>query len=248
LKVIDLGAGHSSSGESLCGRVISALKTAGLLSESVGAGYIDRNWPPALKQSGAWPLTSLRQSFLNGSLTRLIDPDTVLKTKIVEFVGRAEFGLASGPRPDGTYDRIYFNEPITYDDVTFETGVFLLRKDRAKALVAGVTPPSPEPIPGPFPGSPPISGPVPPVDPGPQPVPAPAMKTLRVVGTIQPELWNRLGTKVIPKLKAGTDLSVGIDFSVKIDAGLAPGVESDLRQILEDLGLREKVMIKSDGE
>jgi hypothetical protein len=137
LKVIDLGAGHSSSGESLCGRVISALKTAGLLSESVGAGYIDRNWPPALKQSGAWPLTSLRQSFLNGSLTRLIDPDTVLKTKIVEFVGKGEFGLASGPRPDGTYDRIYFDEQITYHDVTFETGVFLLRKDRAKGLLTG---------------------------------------------------------------------------------------------------------------
>jgi Protein of unknown function (DUF499) len=248
LKVIDLGAGHSSSGESLCGRVISALKTAGLLSESVGAGYIDRNWPPALKQSGAWPLTSLRQSFLNGSLTRLIDPDTVLRTKIVEFIGRGEFGLASGQTPDGTYDRLYFNEPITYDDVTFETGVFLLRKDRAKALVEGVTPsspvPTPEPIPGPFPGSPPISGPVPPVDPGTQPLPPSVMKTLRVVGTIQPELWNRLGTKIIPKLKAGTDLSVGIDFSVKIDAGLAPGVESDLRQILEDLGLKEKVRIE----
>src|SRR5206468_2043277 len=27
-------------------------------------------WPPALKDAGAWPLTSLRQSFLNGALTR----------------------------------------------------------------------------------------------------------------------------------------------------------------------------------
>ena len=31
---------------------------------SVGAGYIERNWPPALKDAGAWPLASLRQSFL----------------------------------------------------------------------------------------------------------------------------------------------------------------------------------------
>src|SRR5262249_46191198 len=29
LKVIDLGAGHSSSGETLCGRVVAALKSAG---------------------------------------------------------------------------------------------------------------------------------------------------------------------------------------------------------------------------
>ena len=79
LKVIDLGAGHSSSGETLCGRVIGALKSEALLNESVGAGYIERNWPPALKESGAWPLASLRQSFLNGSLTRLVDPDAILQ-------------------------------------------------------------------------------------------------------------------------------------------------------------------------
>lgn len=92
LKVIDLGAGHASGGETLCGRVVAALKSNALLNESVGAGYIDRNWPPALKESGAWPLSSLRQSFLNGSLTRLLDPDAVLKGKIVEFVTNGELG------------------------------------------------------------------------------------------------------------------------------------------------------------
>jgi hypothetical protein len=44
LKVIDLGAGHSSSGETLCGRVIAALKSEALLTEAVGAGYIERSW------------------------------------------------------------------------------------------------------------------------------------------------------------------------------------------------------------
>jgi hypothetical protein len=98
LKVIDLGAGHSSSGGTLCGRVIGALKSEALLNESVGAGYIERNWPPALKDTGAWPLASLRQSFLNGSLTRLVDPDATLKSKIVEFVTQGDFGLASGKK------------------------------------------------------------------------------------------------------------------------------------------------------
>ena len=60
LKTIDPGAGHSRSGETLGGRVIAALKSAALLNESVGAGYLDRNWPPALQESGAWPLASLR--------------------------------------------------------------------------------------------------------------------------------------------------------------------------------------------
>ncbi len=151
LKVIDLGAGHSSSGETLCGRVIAALKSEALLNESVGAGYIERNWPPALKESGAWPLASLRQSFLNGSLTRLVDPDAILKSKIVEFVSRGDFGLASGQKPDGSYERVWFEELVAPDEVAFDAGVFLLRKDAAKALKAGA-PPEPAPGPSPQPG------------------------------------------------------------------------------------------------
>ncbi len=243
LKPIDLGAGHSSSGESLCGRVIQALKSQALLNESVGAGYIERNWPPALKQSGAWPITSLRQSFLNGSLTRLLDPDSVLRTKIVEFVAKGDFGLASGQKPDGTYDRIWFNEQITYDDVAFDPDVFLLRKERAKVLISSPGP-QPQPEPGPQPEPPFEPGPEPrPPEPQP-PVPGPMTKTVRVVGTIPPELWNRLGTKIIPKLRSGSNLSVGIDFSIDIDATQAKGIEGDLRQILEDLGLKDKVRIE----
>src|SRR5499426_2893680 len=110
LKVIDLGAGHASASETLCGRVISALKSQALLNETVGAGYLERRWPPALKEAGAWPLASLRQSFLNGALTRLMDPDAVLRHKIVVFVAQGDFGLASGHRPDGTYDHIWYRE------------------------------------------------------------------------------------------------------------------------------------------
>lgn len=101
LKVIDLGAGGSSSGETLCGHVIAALKSEVLLNESVGAGYIERNWPPALKDSGAWPLASLRQSFPNGPLTRLVDPDAPLKFKIVEFVTRVILAWRRARGPTG---------------------------------------------------------------------------------------------------------------------------------------------------
>ena len=146
LKTIDLGAGHSSSGETLCGRVITALKSQALLNESVGAGYIERNWPPALKESGAWPMASLRQSFLNGSLTRLLDPDTTLRGKIVEFVSKGDFGLASGQKPDGTYERVWFDELLGADEVAFESGVFLLLKSKAN-LLKTVPEPGAEPEP-----------------------------------------------------------------------------------------------------
>jgi hypothetical protein len=65
-----------------------------------------------------------------------------------------------------------------------------------------------------------------------------------LVGTVPPEIWNRLGTKIIPKLKSGTDLKIGVDFSVTVSAESARSVESDLRQILEDLGLKGKIKIE----
>lgn len=250
LKVIDLGAGHSSSGESLCGRVITALKSQALLNESVGAGYIDRNWPPALKETGAWPLTSLRQSFLNGSLTRLVDPDAVLRSKVVEFVIKGDFGLSSGQCPDGTYDRVWFEEAVSFDDVTFDAGVFLLTKTRAKALKTGmIVKPVGEPVPGPSPSprttpQPPFGPKTPETSAAQEPSPTPASRTIRLTGTIPPELWNRLGTKIIPKLKSGSELSVGIDFCVTIDASSSGSLESELRQILNDLGLADKVLIE----
>jgi len=243
LKVIDLGAGHASSAETLCGRIIAALKSQGLLNESVGAGYIERNWPPALKETGAWPLSSLRQSFLNGALTRLLDPDAVLRSKIVEFVLTGDFGLGSGQRPDGTYERVWFSEPIGPDEVSFEAGVFLLTKVRARVLKGEVRPesgPVVSPAPGPEAKARPESGTI--VGPG----LGPDTKTriLRLVGTVPPEVWNRLGTRVIPKLRSGTDLRIGVDFSVTVGAESVRSVEADLRQALEDLGLGGKIQIE----
>lgn len=238
LQIIDLGAGHASGAETLCGRVITALKSKALLNESVGAGYIDRNWPPALKDTGAWPLSSLRQSFLNGALTRLLDPDAVLRNKIVEFVSKGDFGLASGQKPDGTYDRVWFEEQISSDEVSFDAGVFLLTKAKAKALKGGL-----ETVPGVV-----VGGGAPPVIEKPEerekekePVPGIQMRTLRLVGTVPPEIWNRLGTKIIPKLKSGSDLKIGVDFSVTVSAESTRSLESDLRQILDDLGLTGKI-------
>ena len=63
------------------------------------------------------------------------------------------------------------------------------------------------------------------------------------MGTVPPEVWNRLGTKVLPKLRSGSDLKIGVDFSVIVKADLAGSLASDLRQILDDLSLADKVRI-----
>jgi hypothetical protein len=243
LKTIDLGAGHSSSGETLCGRVITALKSEALLDESVGAGYIERNWPPALKESGAWPLASLRQSFLNGSLTRLLDPDTTLRGKIVEFVSKGDFGLASGQKPDGTYERVWFDELLGADEVAFESGVFLLLKSKAN-LLKTVPEPGAEPEPGPEPEPRTEPGP----EPESEPTPGARTRTFRISGDVPPEIWNRLGTKVLPKLRSGSDIKIGIEFSVTVKIGVAQSFQADLKQILDDLGLVDHVRVETTEE
>ena len=246
LKVIDLGAGHSSSSETLCGRVIAALKSGALLNESVGAGYIDRHWPPAFKDAGAWPLTSLRQSFLNGALTRLMDPDRVLRRRIVEFVTNGDFGLASGDRGGGEYERVWYREPVGAEEVAFESGVFLLTKSRAERLKRPADDTKPLQS-----GHQPSSAATDestsashsdetqvklPIETG-------RKATLRLKGTVPPEVWNRLGTRILPKLRSGDDLRVGVEFSVSVDAGLAQGFQLELQQSLDDLGLTEQVRV-----
>ena len=241
LKIIDLGAGHSSASETLCGRIIGALKSEALLNENVGAGYIDRHWPPTFQGTGAWPLTSLRQSFLDGSLTRLIDPDAILRRQIAGFVSDGDFGLASGAKDNGTYSRLWYAEPIRQEEVAFESNVFLLTKAKAEELKT-TRGGSPSPQPGP--GSGPEPEPEPEPGPGPEPTPGAQKTRLRLAGTVPPEVWNRLGTKVLPKLRSGDDLTVGIDFSVSVSSQFAQNMETELQQILDDLGLSDWVRVE----
>ncbi len=235
LKVIDLGAGHASSGETLCVRILMALKTDGLLSESVGAAYIDRHWPPELQKSGAWPLASLRQAFLDGSLTRLLDPESVLRAKVPEFVAKGDMGLASGQRPGGTYQRVWCSEPVPPDEVVFDHDVYLLKKERAKALIgasvlAGTSVGGSAGSPG---AGEEVTGPPPP-----SALPEAVRRiALRISGALPVEVWNRLGTRLIPKLRALKGLQVRAEFAGEFDPATQAAIIADVKTTIEELGL-----------
>jgi hypothetical protein len=251
LRVIDLGSGHSSGGETtMCGRIIAAMMGSGLLNESVGAGYLERWWPVALKQVGAWPLAGLRKCFLDGSLPRLLDPDTVLRNKIQEFISKGEFGLASGAKPDGTYERIWFGTPVPQEEITFESGVFLLRKERAKALqqAPGESVATP---------APPTLFPVEPdrndtdgegTQPSPEPAPASKSLVFKISGSVPAESWNRFGSKLLPKLRTGDHVQARVELSCRIDSSGATNLETDVRQLLDDLGLSGQFSIEKTSD
>ena len=244
LKIIDLGAGHASAADTLSGRVVAAMKSGALLNESVGAGYIERHWPPAFEESGAWPLTSLRQSFLNGSLTRLMDPDTVLRQRILQFIEAGDFGLASDEKDDGEFGRVWYEEVVGTEEVVYEPGVFLLKKAKAKERRTPMVEPEPAPpndiADEPITGDP-LDGPA--IDDN---TPEEGQKiTLQVTGAIPSENWNRFGTRVITKLRSGEDLNVDVEISVSVESAQAGYLESDLRQALRDLGLNHSVQIRT---
>jgi hypothetical protein len=164
-----------------------------------------------------------------------------LRGKIAEFIEQGDFGLASGKGPGDSYERVWFKEILATDEVAFDAGVYLLRRETAEVIKAGgarepepepTAQPNPEPIaePGPLPGFEPATG--------------QQTKSFRLVGTIPPEMWNRLGTKILPKLRSGSDLRVGVEFSVSVDSVRADQLVGELKQILQELGLANAVNIE----
>ena len=248
LKVIDLGAGHASASSSLAGRVIAALKAEGLLNDSVGAGYVERHWPPLFKETEAWPLMSLRQSFLDGSLTRLVDPDQVIRRQIGSWVANGDFGLASGHAGGREFGRVWFEEPIGQEEIAFESGVFLLTRGKASQLRE-------HPSPAPQPPDPPHT------DASPLVRRSPVTKTrvesqhrterkaiVRIAGTLPAETWIRFGRSILPKLRDHDPPRIDVTLGVSVDSDLAPSLQADLIRALDELMLGERLDIEFEEE
>ena len=87
-----------------------------------------------------------------------------------------------------------------------------------------------------------LGSPIPKLEP--EPVTGVQTRTIRLVGAVPPEVWDCLETKVLPKLRWSSDLKLGVDFSVTVNDDVAESLTSDLRQILDDLELADKVQIQ----
>ena len=246
ITVIDLGAGHANAGETLTGRVITTLKSRALLNESPGAGYLERRWAEPFKKSGAWPISALRQAFLNGTLERLLEPDSYLKAKLPGFVMNGDFGYASGAKGDG-YSRVWYRELLPQEEISFDSDVYLLLPRRAQELKSGVQAVEVVPeTPGATAGGDMETGSGPLFEPPKAGAVAIAARerTLTIRGEIPTEVWNRLGRTLIPKLKTGNELVMKLDVSVQVESDTVQGFQQELLQILRDLNLADSVRIE----
>lgn len=175
----------------------------------------------------------------------LLDPEEVLRTQIVGFVEKGDFALASGPKPEGGYERLWWKEPIRPEEVTFDDKTFLVTRARVSALVAQSAS-APAAVASGAESAPTLILEPPPVPPG-VPVKPRGDETVRIClhGKIPPEQWNKLGQKLIPKLRgSGQDLSLSLDASLTIRTQHFAYVEAELRQALRDLSLEGVVQIE----
>lgn len=225
LHIIDLGAGHASSSETLAGRVLEALRRENRLNEGVASGYIYRHWPKAFAESQAWPLAALRKQFLDGTLTRLVDAEATLRQNIPAWVEKGEFGLADGPQPGGTFRRLFFREFPATDEVAFDNDTFLVTRARSEAL-KGQPPKKPEVV---IDDRPPERPPEPPTPGG--------RILLEARGTLPPEMWNRFGNRIIPVLKQGEGATILVSLQTNAPSESREQLEREVKRILADLGL-----------
>jgi len=68
------------------------------------------------------------------------------------------------------------------------------------------------------------------------------------IPVVPPEVWNRLGTKILPKLRSGSDLRTEVGFAVTVKSEAAGGLATELRQVLQELGLTGAVRVEEDAE
>ena len=127
--------------------------------------------------------------------------------------------------------------------MTFDSSTFLITR---KAAEQAQTPPEEkEPEPAPWQSKQPVPAPGPAPEPPPEGQPTmPRTTTLRLKGTVPPEIWNMMGVRIVTKLQAGTRLNLAVDLSVEVDSETLPSLKADILQALADLKVDDQVRIE----
>jgi hypothetical protein len=108
--------------------------------------------------------------------------------------------------------------------------------------MAPVTAPA---VPSPIDETPPATPSEPPKGSTDQPAPlTPSVVVVRLSGEVPPEQWNKVGIKLIPKLRSTNGLHIEVAMSGNVDGKSAANFVEDVNQAINDLGLQAKLNIK----
>jgi hypothetical protein len=234
LKDVPLSQLHPSEAKSITSAILARLRHDSLLSREIGASYIERNWPPALKESGTWPLASLKAAFFQGYFTRLEKAEDALRQTIARAVSQGTLGLACG-KDANQFDRVWSKEAVELPDITFDYETYLLTAKKAKALKEGGAEPTtgkPPPTAKPATVSPPPELPLG-QTPGQQPTQPPS-PVVSWQGQLKREQWNLFSLKVLTRLAQAEDVEIEVKVRAKLKE--AQTVEQ-LNAALKELGI-----------
>jgi hypothetical protein len=67
---------------------------------------------------------------------------------------------------------------------------------------------------------------------------------ISVTGNIPPEQWNRLGTRLIPKMRAAGTLTAAISLEAEVDPTRAAALSTELQQIIDEIGLSSSMRVE----
>lgn len=252
LKVVDLGLVTSSVGSSLVDNVINRLQQDGDVEKGVAAGFLLRNWPPALPE---WSTRNVRDAFFaSPQFPRLLFPDAI-KDTIARGVSNGQIAYA-GKHGDGHFEPFVFEQALNADDVEISEDVFILTRDAAvnyrDAVKAAASGEKPVALAIPSAGSSPAGGATPTsISPAPSGAPAPApsddevavggqtdfFKRMTWTGEVPPKLWMNFYTKVLSKHATDSGLKLKVTIETSPTSGISKEKIEETRTALKELGL-----------
>lgn len=251
LKVVDLGLVTSSVGSSLVDNVINRLQQDGDVEKGVAAGFLLRNWPPALPE---WSTRNVRDAFFaSPQFPRLLFPDAI-KDTIARGVSNGQIAYA-GKHGDGHFEPFVFEQALNADDVEISEDVFILTREAAvkyRDAVKAASGENPAATVTPSAGTAPVGGTSPtPVSPasGGASASMPSddevtvggqtdfFKRMTWTGEVPPKLWMNFYTKVLSKHATDSGLKLKVTIETSPTSGISKEKIEETRTALKELGL-----------
>ena len=252
LRVVDLGLVTSSAGQSPVDHALNRLQQDGDVEKGVAAGFLLRNWPPALPE---WSTKNVRDAFFaSPQFPRLLHPDA-LKDTIARGVSNGQIAYVS-KRGDGHFDPFVFESPLNALEVEISEDVFILTREAAvayrekvQAAVSGASPLTPTTGGSSNPTATPPSTPTSSTSVAPPTTAATGneetpvggqtdfLRRLTWTGEIPPKLWVNFYTKVLSKHATDSTLKLKVSFEASPASGISKEKIEETRAALKDLGL-----------
>lgn len=131
IEYIDLGQITSSSSESLTRLISGRLTQADKLTETVGPGFLVRNWP---KASSLWPTRQLRDAFYAIPNFPRVSNQEVIKRAIQRGTIDGLFGYG-GSCSEGGFEPFYYRDQVSTLEIEFSDEAFLIPAAQAEEEV-----------------------------------------------------------------------------------------------------------------